>query len=86
MPTVCILLFTILIMVTVIPYAFSAVIKQLQAVWALEEQRKKELYFLKVRLCSIISVEAEEAAAAEEAANPAPVVVDETEDTTCSCG
>merc|ERR1712013_191536 len=37
MPTVCILLFTVLIMVTVIPYAFSSVIKQLQAVRALEE-------------------------------------------------
>ena len=37
MPTVCILLFTILIMVTVIPYAFSSVIKQLQAVQALEK-------------------------------------------------
>ena len=38
MPTVCILLFTILIMVTVIPYAFSSVIKQLQAVQALQEE------------------------------------------------
>ena len=37
MPTVLILLFTLLIMVTVIPYAFSSVIKQLQAVWALQE-------------------------------------------------
>ena len=42
MPTVLILLFTLFIMVTVIPYAFSSVIKQLQAVWALEEQ---SLYF-----------------------------------------
>ena len=40
MPTVLILLFTLFIMVTVIPYAFSSVIKQLQAVWALEEQCK----------------------------------------------
>ena len=40
MPTVIILLFTLFIMVTVIPYAFSAVIKQLQGVWALEEQSK----------------------------------------------
>jgi len=39
MPTVLILLFTLFIMVTVIPYAFSSVIKQLQAVWALEEER-----------------------------------------------
>jgi len=39
MPTVLILLFTLFIMVTVIPYAFSSVIKQLQAVWALEEQK-----------------------------------------------
>merc|ERR1711953_128182 len=38
MPTVLILLFTLFIMVTVIPYAFSSVIKPLQAVWALEEQ------------------------------------------------
>merc|ERR1719348_787385 len=37
MPTVIILLFTLLVMLTVIPYAFSSVIKQLQAVWALEE-------------------------------------------------
>jgi len=37
LPTVCILLFTLLIMVTVIPYAFSSVIKQLRAVQALEE-------------------------------------------------
>merc|ERR1719348_1094544 len=36
MPTVLILLFTLFIMVTVIPYAFSSVIKQLQAVQALE--------------------------------------------------
>ena len=40
MPTVLILLFTLFIMVTVIPYAFSSVIKQLQAVWALEERCK----------------------------------------------
>ena len=36
MPTVLILLFTILIIVTVIPYAFSSVIKQLKAVQAME--------------------------------------------------
>ena len=36
MPTILILLFTIFIMVTVIPYAFSSVIKQLEAVRALE--------------------------------------------------
>ena len=46
MPTVLILLFTLFIMVTVIPYAFSSVIKQLQAVWALEEQRKENFYKL----------------------------------------
>ena len=40
MPTVIILLFTLLVMVTVIPYAFSAVIKQLQGVWALEDQSR----------------------------------------------
>merc|ERR1712226_266002 len=42
MPTVLILLFTLFIMVTVIPYAFSSVIQQLQAVWALEEQMAAE--------------------------------------------
>jgi len=42
MPTVCILLFTLFVMVTVIPYAFSAVIKQLQGVWALEDQMAAE--------------------------------------------
>ena len=36
MPTLLILLFTLFIMVTVIPYAFSSVIKQLRAVQALE--------------------------------------------------
>merc|ERR1712012_366511 len=39
MPTVLILLFTLFVMVTVIPYAFSSVIKQLQAVWAQEESK-----------------------------------------------
>ena len=39
MPTVLILIFTLLIMVTVIPYAFSNVIKQLQAVKLLEQQQ-----------------------------------------------
>ena len=46
MPTVLILLFTLFIMVTVIPYAFSSVIKQLQAVWALEEQSKNDISFI----------------------------------------
>ena len=36
MPTVLILLFTVLIIITVIPYAFSSVIKQLKAVQAME--------------------------------------------------
>ena len=36
LPTLLILLFTVFIMVTVIPYAFSSVIKQLRAVQALE--------------------------------------------------
>jgi len=36
MPTVLILILTIFIMVTVIPYAFSSVIKQLEAVQRLE--------------------------------------------------
>ncbi|XP_023329780.1 uncharacterized protein LOC111702353 isoform X2 [Eurytemora carolleeae] len=40
MPTVLILLLTIFIMVTVIPYAFSSVIKQLQAVSELEAQQE----------------------------------------------
>lgn len=39
MPTVLILIFTLFIMVTVIPYAFSNVIKQLQAVRLLEQQQ-----------------------------------------------
>ena len=39
MPTVCILLFTLFVMVTVIPYAFSSVIKQLQVVRKMEEQQ-----------------------------------------------
>ena len=39
MPTVLILIFTLLIMVTVIPYSFSNVIKQLQAVRLLEQQQ-----------------------------------------------
>jgi len=42
MPTVLILLFTLFIMVTVIPYAFSSVIKQLQAVQALEAKAAAE--------------------------------------------
>ena len=46
MPTVLILIFTLLIMVTVIPYAFSNVIKQLQAVRLLEQQQEgRWLYF-----------------------------------------
>ena len=40
MPTVIILIFTLFVMVTVIPYAFSSVIKQLKGLWALEEHRK----------------------------------------------
>ena len=36
MPTVLILLFTLVVIMTVIPYAFSSVIKQLKAVRALE--------------------------------------------------
>ena len=36
MPTVLILLFTLVIILTVIPYAFSSVISQLKAVQALE--------------------------------------------------
>ena len=38
LPTVIILVFTLLVMGTVIPYAFHTVIKQLQDVWELEEQ------------------------------------------------
>ena len=36
MPTALILVFTIVIMVTVIPYAFSSVLKQMDAVRAME--------------------------------------------------
>ena len=36
MPTLVILLFTILVILTVIPYAFSSVIKQLRMVQAME--------------------------------------------------
>ena len=36
MPTALILIFTIIIMVTVIPYAFSSVLKQMEAVRAME--------------------------------------------------
>ena len=36
MPTLLILLFTLLIMVTVIPYAFASVFRQLEAVKAME--------------------------------------------------
>lgn len=36
MPTVLILLFTLVVVLTVIPYAFSSVIKQLHAVQAME--------------------------------------------------
>ena len=36
LPTALILLFTVLVMVTVIPYAFSAVFRQMEAVQALE--------------------------------------------------
>ena len=36
MPTALILVFTIFIMVTVIPYAFSSVLKQMEAVRAME--------------------------------------------------
>ena len=46
MPTVIILIFALIVMVTVIPYAFSAVIKELQGVWAMEEQSKKYLFNL----------------------------------------
>jgi hypothetical protein len=36
LPTVLILLFTVLVMVTVIPYAFSSVFRQMEAVRAME--------------------------------------------------
>ena len=36
MPTILILLFTILVMVTVIPYAFSSVFRQMEAFNAME--------------------------------------------------
>ena len=43
MPTVIVLIITLFVMVTVIPYAFSSVIKQIQGVWAMEEQSKNEM-------------------------------------------
>ena len=43
MPTVIILMFTIVIMITVIPYAFSSVLKQMEAVRALEAAGKTDL-------------------------------------------
>ena len=85
MPTVLILIFTLFVMVTVIPYAFSSVIKQLQGVWAMEEQSK---YFpnLLWTYFNSISEEAEAAlkAAADvaAAANPQEVV---QEITPCTC-
>ena len=45
MPTVLILIFTLFIMVTVIPYAFSNVIKQLQAVRLLEQQQGEKFAY-----------------------------------------
>ena len=40
LPTLIILLFTVLVMVTVIPYAFSTVFRQMEAVRALEAAGK----------------------------------------------
>ena len=45
MPTVLILIFTLFVMVTVIPYAFSNVINQLQAVRRLKEQQGDHILF-----------------------------------------
>ena len=42
MPTLIILLFTLLVIITVIPYAFSSVIKQLRAVEAMEAMKDYE--------------------------------------------
>ena len=85
MPTVLILIFTLFVMVTVIPYAFSSVIKQLQGVWALEEQ-SKFVNCNPIILLYQFSVEAEAALhAANEAAgltNPQELV---EETTACSC-
>ena len=85
MPTVLILIFTLFVMVTVIPYAFSSVIKQLQGVWAMEEQSKTINSFLLTNLC-LFSEEAEAAlaaaAAVAEAANPQEIV---QETTACDC-
>ena len=60
MPTVLILIFTLFIMVTVIPYAFSNVIKQLQAVRLLEQQQgestnTKSVIFVFFKLMIVIS-------------------------------
>ena len=40
LPTALILLLTIIVMLTVIPYAFSSVFKQMEAIRALEEAQE----------------------------------------------
>ena len=86
MPTVLILIFTLFVMVTVIPYAFSSVIKQLQGVWALEEQSK--IAGRNYIAISLFSVEAEAAlrAGTEATGVSNPDVEEIIEETTpCSC-
>ena len=54
LPTLMILLFTVLVMVTVIPYAFSTVFRQMEAVRALEAageiDQELKVYVLKILL------------------------------------
>ena len=51
LPTVLILLFTVLVMVTVIPYAFSSVFRQMEAVNAMEAAGNFISYRLAVLHC-----------------------------------
>ena len=52
MPTLLILLFTVLVILTVIPYAFSSVIKQLNMVQSMEEAGSYQKF---IKLLNLIS-------------------------------
>ena len=56
MPTILILLFTVLIIVTVIPYAFLSVINQLKAVYAMEEAGNIDILYLNKKLIKNIFI------------------------------
>ena len=56
MPTILILLFTVLIIVTVIPYAFLSVINQLKAVYAMEEAGNIDILYLNKKLIKHIFI------------------------------